>query len=139
MKNLRQLDSCLWAIRAARPASQSGRARWFGLLVHTGQRLESTRAVIVGNVMLGLDTEPGCALEHITDAKFQLCVLGVTDSHDEASHLSIRLTFYKEVEPKVMVGAIVHFVAPDPSGPASRCGLVMIYPSLLSSSPFPRL
>ena len=75
--------------------------------------------------MLGLDTRPGCALEHIANAELQLRVLGVANSHNEAPLPSVRLALYKQVEPEVVVGAIVHLVAPDPGAALDRFGLAL--------------
>ena len=41
-------------------------------------------------------------------------LLGITHGDNEAPFPSVCFTFHKQVEPEVMVGAIVHFVAPDP-------------------------
>ena len=70
--------------------------------------------------MFGLDTGPGRALKHIANAELQLRVLSVADGHNEASRPTILLTLHKQVKPKVMVGAIVHHVTPDPGTALDR-------------------
>jgi len=75
--------------------------------------------------MLGLDTRPGCALEHIANAKLLLRVLGVADGHDEASLPPFRFALQKQVEPEVMVGAVVGLVTPDPGAALDRFDLAL--------------
>ncbi len=75
--------------------------------------------------MLGIDTGSGCALEHIANAELQLRVLGVADGHNETPFLSVHFAIHEQVESEVMVGAIVHLVAPDPGAALDRFDLAL--------------
>ncbi len=47
-------------------------------------------------------------------------LLGVADGHNETPFPTIRFASHKQVEAKVVVGTIVHLVAPDPGAALDR-------------------
>ena len=59
----------------------------------------------------------------ITNAELLLQVLLVADGYDEAPLSIFRLSLHEQVEPEVVVGSIVRYVAPDPGATLDRLDL----------------
>lgn len=64
--------------------------------------------------MLGVDARPGDPFEDISNSEAELGMMGIADSHNESTIISVRSSLYEDVESEMVVGTVVRFVPPYP-------------------------